>query len=173
MLLVILVVCYALQVMAVVVHHFEGRGQKSEKEAGSLLSMFSASWARIGIGILAPIMLSIMATIGTTSVMGTSSSLVYPACLTTVIVLMTLDFSLFESLFEALDGEWILYIVSGWILDILCLLFLAWPVVMKVKALGDGGWRVVQGQVLLITIVAVISGSFTFFFAKSSLREVK
>jgi hypothetical protein len=97
-----------------------------------------------------------------------SDSLIYSGCLSTLIVLITLEFSLIRDLPKDASDPWRGLLTFALALDILSVLFLAWPVGARANQGPKPDWGSVEGEIFLLVSFAFISSSLVLLFAKKA-----
>jgi len=168
--LAILVVLYVLQGFFATLN----AAKKKEGAATLLRQVFggvteiTSTWTSFGLTLLVPTGISWLAALATISGQDGPESLIYSACISTLIVLITLEFSLLKEPAEKTSDPWRGLLTFALALDILSLLFLAWPVGARANRGHKPDWGSVDGEILLLAAFAFVSSSLVLLFAKKS-----
>lgn len=147
---------------------------KSADDSPSLLTELfrgvkasTATWTSFGLIFIFPHLIS-WAALGSSAAAGHDNSFIYTGSLGTLIILITMELSLMQTMKPGDEGTWKGLLSFALALDILSILFLAWPIKTRALLGGLAEWQSVEQKILLLVVFAFVSSSLIVLFAKKA-----
>lgn len=167
---IVLILCYFLQLVLAFIN-----AQKTTDSEPSILSRLfigsqniTGTWITIGIILVIPVLISWISGIVDNFLELDPNFALYSACMSTLLVLVTLELSVLNGLTEHNREPWrgLLHFALG--LDLLSITLLVGPIKIYVNDPSSGGWANVINYVFLTGVAALISSLFVILFARKA-----
>ncbi len=173
--LAVLVALYALQMLLALLNAWRKTGDRPSvlKQLFGGLSELTGTWATIGIILVLPVVISWMSSISDEIFLKLDSGLaLFEACLSMLLVLITLEFSLLNSLNHRNRRQWRGLLLYALALDIISIAILVWIKIMVSQQIVPG-WSGVFYFMLTLGIAALLSSFLVILFAKRAGEPIE
>ena len=135
------------------------------------LPQITRTWTTAGLIFFFPILISWLSSISEALLELQGGRALYSACLSTLLVLVTLEFSQLNDVNPRNRDKWRGLLLLSLALDIVAVVLLAWPIKHHAYRTGQADWAAVVSYLVLIGPAAFVSSFLVIIFCKRAGEE--
>ena len=158
----ILVACYAFQAILAVFNASRGRNGQPPviRQLFGGLDELTGTWATVGVILVLPVLISWLSTLSDKLLDLDSGRALFEACLATLLVLVTLEFSQLQALNDNNREQWKGLLLFALALDLLSVVILVFPI--KIAAYGKAETALSPAAVVYSPVTPEWTGVFSY-----------
>ncbi len=166
----ILLTCYSLQAFLAILN--AARRKNGDPSVISRLfgglSEVTGTWATVGIILILPVLISWASGVSDALLDLEAGLALYSACTSTLLVLITLEFSQLNNLNDRNRDDWRGLLLFALALDLISILILVWPIKSRVHQGDQPDWSGVMSYMIAIGVAALISSFLVILFSRKA-----